>query len=68
MNSGDIVISLIIAIVIILIYFFVFPGLYKVNTYDLDGYWANSKGNIYKLIPTSNYYFEIIDLQNALKF
>ena len=60
MNIGDIGISIIIAIVIILIYFFIFPGLYKTTAYDLEGYWYNNIDQIYKIIPTSTWYFNLV--------
>ena len=60
MTGGDFIIALIIAIVIVLIYFFVFPGLYKLNTYELEGYWSDDLNRLYKLVPISNYNFNII--------
>ena len=60
MTGGDVGIALILALVIILIYFFIFPGLYKTNAYDLEGYWSNRLGQVYKFIPSSNWNFELV--------
>lgn len=60
MTGGDFGIALIIAIVIILIYFFLFPGLYKIKTYNLEGYWSDELNKLYKLIPISDRNFHIV--------
>lgn len=54
-----ILIAIIIAIFIIIIYYFVFPGIFLVYSANVDGYWTDLLGNIYKLTPTSRSTFLI---------
>ena len=60
MNFSDFGIAILIAFIIILIYFFLFPGLYVANAYELEGYWADNFGKIYKLVPINKRNFQII--------
>jgi|UniRef100_A0A6C0I199 hypothetical protein len=59
-----ILIAVIIAILIILIYYFLFPGIFLIYSANIDGYWTDLLGNIYKLTPTSRYTFSIIGLSD----
>lgn len=54
-----ILIAVIIAILIILIYYFLFPGIFLIYSNNINGYWTDLLGNIYKLTPTSRYTFSI---------
>lgn len=55
-----ILIAVIIAIFIVLIYYFVFPGIFLVYSNNINGYWTDLLGNIYKITPTNKYTFSII--------
>ena len=57
-----ILIAVIIAILIILLYYFAFPGIFLVYSNNIDGYWADLLGNIYKIAPTGRYTFSIAGL------
>jgi hypothetical protein len=54
-----ILIAVIIAILIILLYYFAFPGIFIVYSNSVSGYWADLLGNIYKITPTSRTTFLI---------
>jgi hypothetical protein len=43
------IISLLIILVIVLIYFFIYPGLFIINIKDIVGYWSDQLGNIYNI-------------------
>lgn len=42
-------ISILIIMTIVLIYFFIYPGLFIIKTRDLTGYWSDKLGNIYNI-------------------
>ena len=60
MKLSNIFIAIIIAIVIVLIYFFVWPGLFLVNSIQISGYWSDEIGQIFNIIPINKKKFQII--------
>ena len=58
-----ILIAVIIAILIILIYYFLYPGIFLIYSNNINGYWVDLIGNIYKITPTGRYTFSITGLE-----
>jgi hypothetical protein len=47
-------ISVLIILTIVLTYFFIYPGIFIINTKDLIGYWSDKLGNIYNIKPINS--------------
>jgi len=52
-------IGIIIILVIVLLYFFVCPGIFIIKSSNLSGYWMDMQGNIYYINMTNNNSFEV---------
>ena len=64
----DWLIGIIITIIIICIYFFIWPGLYRVNAYKIEGYWSDPLNQIHKIISINKRNFKIISANNGITY
>jgi len=54
-----ILIGLIIVLIIVIIYFFAFPGIFLINSNIISGYWMDLLGRVYHITPTGKQSFNV---------
>ena len=58
-------ISVLIILTIVITYFFIYPGIFIINTKDLVGYWTDKLGNVYNIKSMNSNKFKKIIIING---